>query len=80
MTSDGFDSAAMSDKVGEAVLVTQTKANRVYYFRATPDTLRAGRGMQWEGPFTDAQINWLAEKLKMPSPLPIHADQIFEAA
>ncbi|MGH9584531.1 MAG: hypothetical protein ACRD4O_16530 [Bryobacteraceae bacterium] len=80
MTSDDFDSAAMSDKAGASILAARTKANRTYYFRITPETLRAGRGMQWEGPFSEAQIEWLAEELKTSPSSPIHADRIFEAA
>lgn len=58
-----FDSLLQDDAYGVGVMKLKSKADREYYIRLTPTSLRASE-KDLQGPFTRKQRDWLQEQFK----------------
>lgn len=77
-TMDEFGTIGSQDPEGRHLLICED-ANRLrYYVRMTPTTL-VGAERVYQGPFTQAQRDWLAQHIADPDG-PVRAGQVFSAA
>ncbi|MES2259282.1 MAG: hypothetical protein V4724_12215 [Pseudomonadota bacterium] len=77
-TMDAFVTGGQQDAEGRHLLICETVSGERYYVRMTPSTLVASE-CQYQGPFTQAQRDWLALHVADGGG-PVRAEQVFAAA